>query len=1068
MQCSLSRSFYAGCSIVGAAVAGCLAATLPAMATEAAGSLRFDRDIRPLLSENCYACHGPGQQEAGLRLDSAAEATRELDSGSRAIVAGDPAASEMLARIEATDPDVIMPPPRSHKTLSAEQKDLLKRWIAAGAPFEQHWSFREIKRPPVPAAGVGPPATADLDVGPPATAAERAHAIDRFLDAASSQAGLPVNAEADRPTLIRRLSFALTGLPPSSEEVAAFVADASPESYEKLVDGLLASPHHGEEMARHWLDQARYADTHGLHLDNEREMWLYRDWVVKAFNENLPFDQFAIWQLAGDLLPDATVDQIIATGFSRCNVTTSEGGSINEELLFRYAVDRTSTMTNAFMGLTGQCAVCHSHKFDPLSHREFYSLYAFFNSAADPGFDGNTRRTAPTVQVKTEAQRELLAAMNQELAPFEKAIDEAVAAAAYVDPADETSPNGRRETHWLADGWPEGATPRTSPGGSIQWMPGTPESPVHEGDLCLDIKAAMPVQVAVTVGDKPLTAPAKSELFVNVWLDPVDPPEAVMLQVRTSSWKHGVVWGDWTDAPFTDSRKSNHVGLVHAGPLPKAGGWTRLAIDASRMGIKPEMRVTAIAIAQGPGHARWDALGISSPNDAATDPGQSFTAWWKQKAALSADRLTDIPDTLRSIVQQGREKTPDPADVARLRRHWMTHEWTTPPDQLVAAAAEWDAIRKIRDGIDDLIPRTLVFHDLPKLRDSFVMERGAYDKPGDKVTRGTPAFLPPLEVPEGQTPSRLDLAKWLVAPAHPLTARVAANRLWQQFFGVGLVKTHEDFGLQGEPPSHPELLDWLAAEYRDSGWDTRHIVRLLVTSAAFRRDGTVQPQHLARDPENRLLARGPRIRLDAEQIRDQALFVSGLLVPTMGGRGAKPYQPDNIWEPVAFSGSNTKTYYRDSGDNLYRRSLYTFLKRTAPPPFMVNFDGPSREAFCARRERSNTPLQALQLMNDVQHVEAARSLAARTLAASAVDDAGRIDWLFRTVLARDAEPGERDVVAKSLAAHRQRYAADPAAATTLISHGESRLPEHVEPVELAAWTLVANTLLNLDETLTRN
>jgi hypothetical protein len=394
--------------------------------------------------------------------------------------------------------------------------------------------------------------------------------------------------------------------------------------------------------------------------------------------------------------------------------------------------------------------------------------------------------------------------------------------------------------------------------------------------------------------------------------------------------------------------------------------------------------------------------------------------------------------------------------------------WASPPEQLVAAAADYDALAKIRDGIDDLIPRSLVFNDRPKMRDSFVMLRGAYDKPGDKVDRGTPAFLPPLEVEEGQTPSRLDLAKWLVSKEHPLTARVAANRLWQQFFGTGLVKTHEDFGLQGEPPSHPELLDWLAAEYRDNGWDTRKIVRLIVTSDAFKRSGVVQPQQLARDPENRLLSRGPRIRLDAEQIRDQALYVSGLLVPTMGGRGVKPYQPDNIWEPVGFAGSNTRTYYRDSGDSLYRRSLYTFLKRTAPPPFMSNFDAPNREQFCARRERSNTPLQALQLMNDVQHVEAARALAARALAASVVDDTGRIGWLFETVLARVPEPGEAKLVAESLAAHRERYKADAAAAGKLIRIGDSEPPAHVEPAELAAWTLLANTLLNLDEALTRN
>ncbi|MFM8708673.1 MAG: PSD1 and planctomycete cytochrome C domain-containing protein, partial [Planctomycetia bacterium] len=1033
------------------AAATWLAAAVGTAAEPGGQSWRFDRDIRPLLAENCYACHGPGQQEAGLRLDSAEEATRELDSGARAIVAGDLATSEMVARIDATDPDTVMPPPHSKKTLTAEQKNLLKTWIAAGAPYERHWSHRPIERPAVPARG----------------GADRGSPIDAFLAERLSAEGLPVNAEADRPTLIRRLSFALTGLPPTPEQVAAFVADGAADAYEKLVASMLASPRHGEEMARHWLDQARYADTHGLHLDNEREMWLYRDWVVKAFNDNLPFDQFTIQQIAGDLLPDATTDQKIATGFCRSNVTTSEGGSINEELLFRYAIDRTATMTNAWLGLTGQCAVCHSHKFDPLSQKEFYSLYAFFNSAADPGFDGNTRRTAPSLHMKTPSQEELLAAIDREMAPYEKALDEAMAAAGYVDPAEGVSPSGHRETMWLADGWPNTAVVRASPGGTLQWLDASADVAAQAGSRFLDIAATTPVQVVTTDGDQTFTIPEKGELAIHVWLDPADPPEAVMLQLRSRSWRHGVVWGDWSDVPFTDTRKTDH-GLVHAGPLPKAGAWARLAIDPGRLQLTPGTRVKAVGIALARGHARLDSLGVSMPAPAATDPARSFTAWWKQKSAKQDSDLQDIPVALRSIVQQGPEKTTDQADVARLKRHWMTQVWASPPEPLVAAAADYDALAKIRDGIDDLIPRSLVFNDLPTMRDSFVMLRGAYDKPGEKVARGTPAFLPPLLVPEGQTPSRLDLARWLVSKEHPLTARVAANRLWQQFFGTGLVKTHEDFGLQGEPPSHPELLDWLAAEYRDAGWDTQRIVRLLVTSAAFKRSAQVQPQQLARDPENRLLARGPRIRLDAEQIRDQALFLSGLLVPTMGGRGVKPYQPDNIWEPVGFAGSNTRTYYRDAGASLYRRSLYTFLKRTAPPPFMSNFDAPSREAFCARRERSNTPLQALQLMNDVQHVEAARALAARALAASAADDAGRIDWLFRTVLARSPEPAEREVVAAALAANRDRYAADPAMAAKAIAHGDSPVPGHIPVVELAAWTLLSNTMLNLDEALTRN
>ncbi|MFM8635798.1 MAG: DUF1553 domain-containing protein, partial [Planctomycetia bacterium] len=540
--------------------------------------------------------------------------------------------------------------------------------------------------------------------------------------------------------------------------------------------------------------------------------------------------------------------------------------------------------TNAWLGLTGQCAVCHSHKFDPISHKEFYSLYAFFNSAADPGFDGNTRRTAPSLQVKTPSQEELLAAIEREMAPYEKALDDAIATAGYVDPADDASPSGKRETLWLADGWPEKAVVRASPGGTVNWIDATAESPAHGGSRCLDISATSPMQVVTTDGDQTFTIPEKGELALHVWLDPADPPEAIMLQLRSKSWRHGIVWGDWSDVPFTDTRKTDH-GLVHAGPLPKAGSWARLAINPGSLGLTPGMRVTAVGIAQARGHARLDSLGVAVPDASAGDPARSFLTWWKQKSAKQDADLQDIPVSLRSIVQQGPEKTTDQADIARLKRHWLTQVWASPPEKLIAAAADFDALAKIRDGIDDLIPRSLVFNDLPAMRESFVMQRGAYDKPGDKVTRGTPAFLPPLAVPEGQTPSRLDLATWLVSKEHPLTARVAANRLWQQFFGTGLVKTHEDFGLQGEPPSHPELLDWLAAEYRDNGWDTRRIVRLIVTSDAFKRSGVVKPEQLARDPENRLVARGPRIRLDAEQIRDQALFVSGLLVPTMGGRG---------------------------------------------------------------------------------------------------------------------------------------------------------------------------------------
>jgi hypothetical protein len=1010
--------------------------------------LRFDRDIRPLLSENCYACHGPGTQEAGLRLDSAEEAGRELDSGSRAIGAGDAAASELIARIEATDPDVVMPPPHAKKTLSAEQKALLKKWIAEGAVYEAHWSFRPVGRPAVPA------------VADPAVT----HPIDRFLESRIAMEGLPLNGEADRATLIRRLSFALSGLPPTPAEVDAFVADTSPEAYGRVVDRLLASPHHGEEMARHWLDAARYADTHGLHLDNERQTWAYRDWVVKAFNTNMPFDRFTIEQLAGDLLPDATRDQQTATGFCRCNVTTSEGGSINEELLFRYAVDRTATMTNTWLGLTGQCAVCHSHKFDPISHHEFYSLYAFFNSAADPGFDGNALTTKPVLPVPTPEQEARLAALDAELPDLHKRFDAAVAAVDYTDPASldpKPSPN-RVETVWVDDEFPPGAAVKEGPGSPTNWFGGQAAGEVFAGQRSLDRTATGIGQDFYQSGAAPITVAAEAEIFAHVWLDPANPPKAVMIQFHAGSWEHRAVWGDSAAIGWG---KDGTPSRAHAGPLPKAGSWTRIAVPAAMLGLTPETPVTGIALTQFDGHVRWDAVGMVTTEDPAADPRHSLAAWWKERVGKA--KLDDVPKDLQGLVKQGPEKTTKPEDIEKIRRHWLTKVWADQPAAMKKAAADLDAATVSRKTLDAQIVSTFVFNDLPQMRDSFVMLRGAYDKPGDKVVRGTPAFLPPLAVAEGATPSRLDLATWLVSANQPLTPRVAANRLWQQFFGTGLVKTSEDFGLQGEPPSHPELLDWLASEYRDNGWDTRRLVRMLVTSRAFKRASHVLPEHLAADPENRLLARGPRVRLDAEQIRDQALAVSGLLVTTMGGKGVKPYQPDNIWEPVGFSNSNTRVYKRDAGDGLYRRSLYTFFKRTAPPPFMTTFDAPNREQFCARRERSNTPLQALQLMNDVQHVEAARALAERTVGAAPGDES-RIGWLFQVVLARAPEAGEAAIVAETLAGHRARYKADPEAARQAVTHGESKPAAGVPTDELAAWTLVANMILNLDEALNRN
>jgi hypothetical protein len=849
----------------------------------AAEPVRFNRDVRPIMSETCFHCHGPATQRAGLRLDVRDRALAPLESKAIAIVPGKPDASEAIRRVFADDED-LMPPAKSHKTLTAAQKALLKRWVTEGATYEKHWSFE-------------PPQKAEAR-----NSADKA--IDAFITDRLGREGLAMSREADRPTLIRRAAFALTGLPPSLAELDAFEGDRSPGAYERMVDRYLASPRFGEEMARNWLDVARYGDTHGLHLDNERQMWAYRDWVVHAFNANKPFDQFVIEQVAGDLIPGASTDQVVGTGFLRCGVTTGEGGSITEENLYRYAVERTNAVAEAFLGLTAGCAVCHDHKFDPISAKEYYSLYAFFNSAADPAMDGNAILTAPTLRLATPEQDKRVAELEKQLAAAQKKLDERLAGIKYAEP-----------------------TPTTR----------------------------------LAAATKPAKAGAKL--------------------------------------------------------------------------------------------------------DRADDPQYSFATWWKQGVGKDTPNLDK---DLNSTRKAGPAKRPAADKEKKLRDYYLLNVFAETKAKFEPAVKELASLKKERDDLDKSIPQTFVFRDADKPRQSFVMTRGQYNKPGDKVDPNVPAILPPLSRERSERATRLDLAKWLVSNQNPLTARVAVNRLWQQFFGTGLVKTSNDFGSQGEVPSHPELLDYLAVDFREHGWDVKRLARQLLCSQAFRQDAAATPELLTRDPANRLFARGPRVRLDAEQIRDNALFVSGLINLEMGGRGARPYQPPNIWEPVAYTGSNTRSYTPDKGPALYRRSVYCFLKRTAPPPYMSNFDGPSREAACARRERSNTPLQALQLMNDMQHFEAARALAERMLTEGGATADGRLDFAYRVVLGRRPDAGERAVLAEALGKFSERYAQDPAAAKLAIRHGDSTPKAGLNESELAAYTLLANLILNLDETLNRN
>jgi hypothetical protein len=1025
---------------------------IPQMSSASAASekLSYNRDVRPILADKCFHCHGPDAKtrKADLRLD--------MEEGSRVaasdgvsgyvIQPGKPDESLLIDRIRSTDESTIMPPPESKKPLTPAQVEILTRWVSEGAEYQKHWSFEPVR-----------------DVTPP-NAGPSAHPVDQFLNAEISRKGLSPQPEASRETMIRRVAFTLTGLPPRPEEVEAYLSDRASGAYERMVDRYLKSPQYGEEMAKHWLDVARYADTHGLHLDNERQMWAYRDWVISAFNSNLPFDQFTVWQLAGDLLPNPTQEQLVATGFNRCNVTTSEGGSIPEEFVYRYAVERTTAVTQAWLGLTAGCAVCHDHKYDPITSKEFYSLYAFFNSAADPAMDGNTNVTAPFLKLPTMAEKQTAEAeLQKELAARTKLDDLArklVAANSLNASVNAGAASGtenaasRRavEDVLLDDALPPGTQVRSSSRNPLDWVT-DPKFAAHSGRRVLRQSSASDTSDQFEYRLQPLAVPHDGVLRFSIWTWWPDIPAKITI-------------GALSGRPAVWVRDGNLLKREDGDAVIEHGKWNRVEIPVSDLGLNPGDPLTGIRLTQSGGVVWWDHVTISGQSDPSVDPRESFVAWRK---ALGTSVPPELPAELHPLISGGPEKELSETDSASLRSYYLAMIARPTDAALAETRHQWETAREARIVAEDTPPGTFIFRDLDKPRDSFVMVRGQYDKPGEKVEPAVPAVLPPIrKATPDERLTRKHLAEWLTADDNPLTARVTVNRLWQQVFGTGLVKTSYDFGTQGESPSHPELLDWLAIHFRKSGWDTKEFMKLLLTSDAFRRSPALTVATRTADPANRLLSRGARFRLDAEQVRDNVLFVSGLMDLTMGGRGVRPYQPANIWEPVGYSDSNTRFYLQDRGQSLYRRSIYAFLKRTAPPPFMSNFDAPNREQVCTVRERSNTPLQALQLMNDVQHFEAARALAERTLNEGGTTSEQRFQWLYRTVLSRRADPEELQILNDALRRQNDLFAASPENAMKATRVGESS-PRNTHPaVETAAWTMVCNLVLNLDETLNRN
>jgi hypothetical protein len=884
----------------------------------------------------------------------------------------------------------------------------------------------------------------------------------------------PVNARQKRPnrllllpraTLIRRLTLDLTGLPPTLDEIDDFLKDTSPDAYEKVVDRLLSSVHFGERMALDWLDASRFADTHGYHIDSGRDMTLWREWVINSFNHNLPFDRFTIEQLAGDLLPNATIEQKIASGFNRNHMINFEGGAIPQEYHTAYIIDRVNTTGAVWLGLTVGCCQCHDHKYDPITQKEFYQFFAFFHNVPENGLDGNKGNAAPLLRVPNDQQQRQLAEMDASIAKVEQQLVGPWPEADQQQVKWEQAWNDSKgQAQWEALSPQEsrstgGATLTTLDDGSVLASATNPDKDVFEITAETQRTNVTAVQLEALLHDSlPNGGPGRFDnanfVLTSIEVDATSMQDSTKVQHVT-----------WQQARADYSQRDFEIAkAIDADP---ASGW---AVDGpTRREAGRAVFVSSEPFGFEGGTKLVIRLRFESPY-----AGHSIG---RARISLSSDlaAAVELPDDIRQVLATSADQRTADQKLSLLR-HYREH-YSAAAKQLRDQLAE---LRKQRQAVESQIPTTMVMEELQQPRDTFVLVRGQYDKPGDRVTPGVPASLPPLAA--GKTANRLALAEWLVSPEQPLTARVTVNRYWQMCFGTGLVKTSEDFGSQGELPSHPELLDWLSVEFREpsdaplgSGseipWDIKAIVRLIVTSATYRQSSVMTPEAHGIDPENRLLARGPRFRLQAEFIRDQALAVSGLLDNRVGGHSVSPYQPPGLWEELASreDGDNwtAQKYTQSHGIDLYRRTMYTFWKRTSPPPTLATFDAPDRESCTLRRARTNTPLQALVLMNDPTYVESSRKFAERILREGGDSNEARIAFAFRMATARTPSDREMNILTQLYNAEIEHFQSDEKAASDLLSVGESPRDSQWNTTELAAWTMVASAILNLDETLTK-
>lgn len=1029
---------------------------------QGAEKLKYNKDIRPILSENCFACHGPDSaaRKADLRLDKREDAIKF-----GAIVAGNAEKSPIIERIFSAEKSKVMPPPKAHKVLTTAQKEILKRWVLEGAEYELHWSFIAAKKPNLP------------EIKNPAWVK---NPIDRFILAELEKKGLAPAPEADRRTLARRLSLDLNGLPPDPAVVEAFVADKRPDAYEKLVDQFMQSSSWGEHRGRIWLDAARYADSHGIHFDNYREMWSYRDWVINAFNKNMPFAQFTIEQLAGDLLPNATLQQKIASGFNRCNITTNEGGAISEEYLVLYTRDRTETVAQVWLGLTAGCAVCHDHKFDPFSTKDFYSMAAFFNNTTQGAMDGNIKDTPPIIAVPSPEDQARWEVVSKELASVRTLVENRKKESkGDFEKWMATANKDTFSTRTPTEGLEVSAALKEGKGNKLEFIINKEKKLIDAPDIAW-VKGQTEEKVLQVAKAGSVTIPEigdfeKDQAFsFGAWvLTPRQQFGPLFARMDDTAKHRG--WDLWFEngkvgAHLVSSWPENAIKVMSKASFNQ-NVWTHVFVTYNGSGKADGVKIYVNGTAQATEVLSNNLTG-SIRTKVPFRLGSRHSKEPLQKATFhdlkiynrnlrpeEVAALGPVEKLVQILAKEQSKRTPE--EVNQLFDWWLSNMDEKSKD-LATRLGNLDREEKELKG-KGTIAHIMVEKPEPSM--AYILNRGDYDKRKDKVAAATPEILPTM--PKDSPKNRLGFSQWLLMPENPLTYRVTVNRFWQEVFGNGLVRSSGDFGITGDTPSHPELLDYLALEFREQGGDIKKFFKLMVTSATYMQSAAATPEKLEKDPANRLLSRGSRYRMDAEMIRDYALASSGIMTKKIGGPSVKPYQPEGVWEAVAMIGSNTRDYRPDSGENLYRKSMYTFWKRSAPPASMEILNAPNRETCTVKRERTNTPLQALVTLNDPQFVEAARFLAERTLKEGGPSLDSQLDFITMRILSRKLNPAEKALVLAERSDLLGYYSKNQEEARKLLSFGAHKSDPKLDLAELSTWTMTINSLMNLDEVLCR-